>query len=346
MSDEQQSPATSAAPQRPAIASSRSSQSGRWVIRLLMIGLVVSLVANFGMYSQYKSYFTASQAPAEKFHSGDKQADDKIAVIRVRGTIMPPFTSRILKSIEKAGKDDAVKGVLLAVDSPGGLVADSHQIYHALQKLRNEKKKPIYVAMQRMAASGGYYIAMGAGESAPIYVEPTTWTGSIGVIIPRFDVSELAADWKIESVPLKTGPFKDALSPFRELSEEEKAVWDEILDDAFTRFVGVIAENRKSLDEEAVKKLATGQIYTANQALENGLVDKVGYVDDAVNDMKQELGLKLARVVTYQHSQSLADLLMGSVEAEQPATKWSALLDTTVPRAMYFCSWAPGVPGW
>ena len=307
---------------------------------------MVSIAVNVGMYSEYQSYFTASQAPAEKFHSGDKKAAAKIAVIRVRGTIMPPFTSRILKSIERAGEDDAVKGVLLTIDSPGGLVADSHQIYHALQKLRNEKKKPVYVAMQRMAASGGYYIAMGAGESAPIYVEPTTWTGSIGVIIPRYDVSGLAEEWKIESDPLKTGPFKDALSPFRKLSEEERLVWNEILNDAFDRFIGVIADNRKPLDEEAVRKLATGQIYTANQALKNGLVDKIGYEEDALRDLQKQLELNKVRVVIYQHQQTLVDLLIGSVEAEQPETQWSALLDTTVPRAMYFFSWAPGVPGW
>ena len=350
MSDEKQPQATksSAADRPPTIVIQQPSRNGRWFSRLLLVGLVASVLVNVSLYSLYSNFFVSMTGSIERFHSGDEAAEDKIAVIRVRGTIMPPFTSRILSSIKQAGDDDDVKGVLLVIDSPGGLVADSHQIYHELQKLRTdeEKKKPIYVAMQRMAASGGYYIAMGAGEGAPIYVEPTTWTGSIGVIIPRYDLSEFAQEWKIKSDPLKTGPFKDALNPFRELTGEERAVWNEILDDAFGRFVGVIAENRTSLDEPAVRKLATGQIYTANQALANGLVDQIGYEEDALRDLQKQLGLKEVRVVTYQYQQTLLDLLIGSVEANQPETKWSALLDTTVPRAMYFCSWAPGIPGW
>ncbi|MBT4864546.1 MAG: signal peptide peptidase SppA [Planctomycetaceae bacterium] len=349
MSDEKQ-PQLSDLPETtrsPTIVLQQPSKADKWLSRLLLIGLIASVLVNVSLYNSYQDYFASAAGPTERFHSGDAGAEEKIAVIRVRGTIMPPFTSRILSSIEKAGDDADVKGVLLVIDSPGGLVADSHQIYHELQKLQTgEKKKPIYVAMQRMAASGGYYIAMGAGEGAPIYVEPTTWTGSIGVIIPRYDLSELAAEWKVKSDPLKTGPFKDALSPFRELTADERTVWNEILDDAFGRFIGVIAENRKTLDEPAVRKLATGQIYTANQALANGLVDKIGYEEDALSDLQEELKLDEVRIVTYQHPQTLLDLFVGSVEAEEPGAKWKALLDTTVPRAMYFCSWAPGVPGW
>ncbi|MBT6493744.1 MAG: signal peptide peptidase SppA, partial [Planctomycetaceae bacterium] len=262
MSDEKQ-PQLSDLPETtrsPTIVLQQPSKADKWLSRLLLIGLIASVLVNVSLYNSYQDYFASAAGPTERFHSGDAGAEEKIAVIRVRGTIMPPFTSRILSSIEKAGDDADVKGVLLVIDSPGGLVADSHQIYHELQKLQTgEKKKPIYVAMQRMAASGGYYIAMGAGEGAPIYVEPTTWTGSIGVIIPRYDLSELAAEWKVKSDPLKTGPFKDALSPFRELTADERTVWNEILDDAFGRFIGVIAENRKTLDEPAVRKLATGQ---------------------------------------------------------------------------------------
>lgn len=333
----------------PAIVIQRPSQVSRLVWRLLLFALLVSIVLNFSFYSRYQEYFVNVSGPQELFHSGEVDAGDKIAIIRVSGTIMPPFTGRILKSIQRAGDDKNVKGVVLVVDSPGGLVADSHQIYHALKKLTNatdEQKKPVYVAMQRMAASGGYYISMGAGENGKIYVEPTTWTGSIGVIIPRYDLSGLAEEWKFASDPLKTGEFKDSLSPFRKLSDNERAVWNDILDDSYRRFIGVIADNRKSLDEKAVEELATGQIYTADQALKNGLVDETGYLEDAVASLKKDLALAEVRVVTYEYPLGLIDMLSGFIEAEEPSKKWSALLDSTVPRAMYFCSWAPGIPGW
>jgi protease-4 len=322
----------------------RQDSSGglrKWIIRILMFALFISIMLNFGMFAQYRQYF-AGEGPLERYRSGEKKAKAKIAVIEVSGTIMPPFTKRILQSIKKAKNDDAVKGVVLVVDSPGGLVADSHQIYHRLQEL--SQQKPIFVSMKRMAASGGYYIAMGAGSEGRIYAEPTTWTGSIGVIIPRYDVSKLAEKWQVKSDPLKTGPFKDALSPFRELSDAEREVWTTILDDAFQRFLNVIADNRDNLDYPAVKELATGQIYTADQALKSGLVDKIGYEDDVIKDLQQHLELETVRVVSYHYPPAMLEVLTGTASAQQPKNQWQKLLDATVPRAMYLCSWAPGIP--
>ncbi|MEX2287426.1 MAG: signal peptide peptidase SppA [Planctomycetaceae bacterium] len=330
-------------PQRPqTIVIQQASPVRVWLTRILVMLLLVSLFMNAGFLASQVSSLAGRPIP-ETYHSGDQVAKDKIAVITVSGTIMPPFTKKYLKAIKQAEETDAVKGVMLVVDSPGGLVADSHQIYHRLKEL--SEKKPVYVAMQRMAASGGYYIAMGAGTQGKIYAEPTTWTGSIGVIIPRYDVSKLAEKWDIKVEPLTTGPFKDALSPFRELTEPERAVWKEIMDDAFQRFVTVIDENRQQLDEAGVKKLATGQVYTANQALANGLVDKIGFLEDAIEDLKGQLGLETVRVVSYQLEPTLSELFLGG-EASETDIRLQALMDSTVPRAMYFCSWGLGVPGW
>jgi protease-4 len=317
---------------------------------ILFVLLCFSLLLNVVLFVQTIGSYIGSTTP-EKFYSGDKAASDKIAVITVKGVIMPPYTARNLEAIKQAAKDPAVKGILLVVDSPGGLVADSHQIYHRLKELASPKdpaqKKPVYVAMQRMAASGGYYIAMGGGEECKIYAEPTTWTGSIGVIIPRYDVSKLAEKWDVKVEPLTTGPFKDALSPFRELTDAEKAVWKGILDDAFGRFVSVIADNRPNLDAEAVKKLATGQVYTADQAVANGLVDKIGYVEDALADLQAHLGLSSVRVVSYENEPTLIEILTaGSKASEQERNAWQAMLESSVPHAMYLCSWGLGVPGW
>lgn len=313
-----------------------------WLARILLICLLISVLFNLSFYSLYQEFFTVGAGPTEEFESGDPHAEQKIAIISISGTIMPPFTERILKAIKKANEDDQVKGVILEIDSPGGLVADSHQIYHRLVELR--EKKPIVVSMKRLAASGGYYVAMGAGEAGVIFAEPTTWTGSLGVIIPRFDLSGLANKVGVVSDPLKTGEFKDALNPFRNLTKAEREIWDHILDESYQRFINIIADNRKNLDFDQVKKLATGQIYTATDAKANGLIDEIGYQEDAIVRLQEITGLKKVRVIKYSHPASLADILLSSVKAEQPENQKQALLESTVPRAMYFASWLGDVP--
>lgn len=311
-----------------------------WFTRLVMAALVFSVVANFGMFAAYQDYFSIETSPHEKYRSGDRFAQQKIAVIDVDSTIMPPYTDRIIRAIRRAKSDDAVKGVVLRVDSPGGLVADSHEIYHELGKLAGSGK-PITVSMRRLAASGGYYVSMGAGPKAKIWAEPTTWTGSIGVIIPRYDLSQLAGKVGISSEPLKTGEFKDALNPFRELTEAERALWTNIMNESFDMFVQVIDENRDKLDREGVRKLATGQIYTAKQAKENGLVDEIGFLEDAVEDLQKQLGLEQVRVVKYESPPTLLDLLSESASSDTPERQWQALLDLAVPRAMFLCTGMP-----
>ena len=315
----------------------------RWITRGLVLLLMLSVLLNLGFYAWYQEYFTIAGGPTEQFETGDQFASDKIAIISITGTIMPPFTERILESIKTAQEDKQVKGILLEIDSPGGLVADSHQIYHRLVELR--KKKPIVVSMKRMAASGGYYVAMGAGEEGVIFAEPTTWTGSLGVIIPRFDLSGLAEKVGVVSDPLKTGEFKDALNPFREMTQRERDIWDHILDESYQRFLNIITDNRKDLDYEQVKKLATGQIYPATDARENGLIDEIGYQEDALARLQEMTNLKKVRVIRYRHPVTLADILLGSAEASQVENRKQALLDSTVPRAMYFASWLGEVPG-
>ncbi len=314
--------------------------------KLLLTFLFLSIMVNVIFYSKYKEYFSLAESPPEKYYSGDKGANNKIAVIKMSGTIMPPFTKRLIESIEHATKDDDVKGVLLVVNSPGGFVADSHQIYHRLEELR--EKKPVYVAMESLAASGGYYIAMGAGPEARIFAEPTTWTGSIGVIIPRYNFSKLAEKIGVSSEPLKTGEFKDSLNPFRDLSENDKKLWGDIMEDSFSRFRKVISDNRSNLTPEQVKELATGQIYTANQALKNGLIDEIGFEEDALNALKEKITEKTSistfRVITYVHQPGLIELVTGSVKAQEPQQQFSALMEMTVPRAMYYSSWLPVTP--
>ncbi len=341
-SDPASKPATAPAAPQPIIIQQRVggglvARLMSWLFATLLMG---SLLVNLALFSIHSDALSDQSSATETYHSGDRDATTKIALIQISGTIMPPYTERILQNIKHAKDDDHVKGVLLVVDSPGGLVSDSHQIYHRLTELR--EKKPIVVSMQSLAASGGYYVAMGVGPHGKIYAEPTTWTGSIGVIIPRYNVSELANHWGVKSEPLKTGKFKDALSPFREMSPDEEALWKDIMNQAFDQFLQVIDDNRAPLDRPAVEKLATGQIYTAKDAKQNGLIDEIGYEEDAIAELKKAAGLQTAKVVTYHHL-GLFDLLSGSVQAPDTSAAFRAVLDAAVPKAMYFFGWGPAL---
>ena len=246
-----------------------------------------------------------------------------------------------MKQIQRAHDDDDVTGVLLSIDSPGGLVADSHTLYREIQKLA--ETKPVYVCMKRIAASGGLYIAMSGGVESKIFVEPTTWTGSIGVIIPRYNASGLTEKIGVTSDSLKTGPLKDSLNPFRDLSDLDREVWDAILDDAFGRFIGVIADNRPTLSEADVRTLATGQIYTATQAVDNGLADEFGYEEDAIAALASQAGFtdNNYNAVEYSAPNAWLDYVVSSAEA--PRSPLEEMLNASVPRAMYYCSWNPFV---
>jgi len=310
-----------------------------WFRRIFIGLLLASLLLNIWYIWQPFAY--RRPGIPEQHLLGTAGARDRIAIINFEGTISPPFTSRWLRELKQAQDDASVLGVLLVIDSPGGFVADSHQLYREIQKLA--KAKPVNVAMKRIAASGGYYIAMGIGDQGRIYVEPTTWTGSIGVIIPRYNATELVQKFGVKSEPLVTGPLKDSLNPFRDMTDQEKTVWAAIMEDAFSRFVSVIADNRTELDEAAVRLLATGQIYTANQAIEKHLVDQIGYVDDAVGDMARSLKLSAYDAFEYRSTPGLIDLVLGA-ETSPPRTISDQILEASVPQAMYYASWNPWIP--
>ncbi|MFN9718610.1 MAG: signal peptide peptidase SppA, partial [Planctomycetota bacterium] len=244
---------------------------------------------------------------------------------------------------KQATEDNTVKGAVLVIDSPGGFVADSHQLLREIQKMA--KAKPVFAAMKRIAASGGYYIAMGIGEQGRIFAEPTTWTGSIGVIIPRYNATELVEKIGLKSEPLVTGPLKDTLNPFRDMRPDESAVWDAILKDSFDRFVSVIDAARATLDDTAIRKLATGQVYTAKQALDNHLVDEIGYVEDACQAMAKQLSLTQWEAFEYRSTPGLVDSLIGyQTRSSGLDAVTEQILQSSVPQAMYYASWTGQTP--
>jgi protease-4 len=204
----------------------------------------------------------------------------RVAVVECRGTVgdreQGIDSEKVVRQLRKYEKDNDVKAIVVRVDSPGGAVAPSQEIYSALKKLRAKKK--VVVSMGNLAASGGYYISAAADK---IFASPGTLTGSIGVIFMHFNVRGLLETVKVEETTLKSGTYKDTLSPFRPLEEKDKSEVLRISNDVYDQFVRDVAEGR-GLPEAEVRKIAEGRIYTGQQAKELKLVDELGGFDDAV----------------------------------------------------------------
>lgn len=243
---------------------------------------------------------------SEKTVSGEGEA--KVAIVDLRGvltddaeeSIFGSRESKIVSFVEQlklAEKDEAVKAVVIRIDSPGGGVTTSDILYHELKSFRERKKVPVVAAFMGVAASGGYYVAAGCDR---IVAHPTTVTGSIGVIALHVSLAGLLEKIGVKVTALKAGERKDTGSPFRELGEEDRKVLQGLIDQAHARFVSVVADGRKGrLSPEQVKTLADGRIFSAAQALEAKLVDRVGYLADAVEEARALAGVKDARWVMY-----------------------------------------------
>jgi protease IV len=322
---------------------------GKW----LLAALVLAVIFIIGLYNSYDSYFSPADAPIEKYHSLAKHALEKIAIIDVSGTIMEGEESFAKKQIDRVREDDSVKGIVVRINSPGGTVTGSDYLYHHLLALKAEKEKgsdpfPLVVSMGSICASGGYYVAMAVGnEKKAIFAEPTTWTGSIGVIIPHMDLSGALDSIGVEDDSIASGPLKQMGSPTRPMTEKEREVLQELVDESFQGFKAIVASGRPSFQEDPAKlnAVATGQIYTSKQALDRGLVDQIGFVEDAIKRAAELAGKTTdeVRCVKYEEPPSLIGSLVGT-GASAPMGRGidvGALIDLTVPRAYYLWSWLP-----
>ena len=232
-------------------------------IRWLPWGLLgVSMIFNLSMFGLYTDYVSQTEI-TEKLVSHRTLAQDKIAVITVSGVIMSG-EGFVKQQIDAVRKDKNVKAVVLRVDSPGGTITGSHFIYHQLRELVEERKIPLVVSMGSYAASGGYYIAMAVGSNDAagvlpgeklIYAEPTTTTGSIGVILPHYNVEGLMKEWKIENDSVKSHPLKDLGSITRKMSDDERKLLQNYIDDSFARFKEVVHFGRKSLKKNEIDEM-------------------------------------------------------------------------------------------
>ena len=233
---------------------------------------------------------------------------DKVAIIDVEGvltseeqeSILATKESQLVAFVEKlkrAEADEDVKAVVVRIDSPGGDVTTSDILYHELVRFKQRKKVPVVAAFMGIAASGGYYLAAGTDT---IVAHPTSITGSIGVISMHFSLTGLLDKIGVKVEALKSGPKKDVGSPFRPLEEGDRKLLQSLIDQFYSRFVDVVAEGRKGrLSPAEVKVLADGRVFTAQQALEAKLVDRVGYLEDAVSEALARAQVKKANVVMY-----------------------------------------------
>ncbi len=278
---------------------------------------------------------------------------DKIALIDVSGTIVNAPRNRLLgegehpvslllEQLDRARRDPRVKAVLLRINSPGGTVVASELMHDEIMRFR-ESGKPIVAVMMDVAASGGYYIACACDE---IVAQPSTVTGSIGVIMLTFDLSGTMQLIGVQSDAVTSGALKDAGSPFRAMRPEERRIFQAIVNEMHERFVDVVVEGRPALTEADVKTLADGRVYTARQALEAGLIDRISNLRDTIDTVKERCGTKSVRLVTYHRPLEYRPNYYarvaptGSPALTLPPLHFQKWLEPLSPRFMYI--WLPG----
>jgi protease IV len=216
----------------------------------------------------------------------DLSTEDRIALIRVEGVIMDSQTT--VGELKRFSENPSVKAIVLRIDTPGGGVVPSQEIYDAVKRVRNKGNKAVIASMGSVAASGGYYIAAATDR---IVANPGTLTGSIGVIMETANVEGLLQKIGVEGVVIKSGKYKDVGSPLRKMSAEERGLLQAVMDDVHKQFIEAVAEGR-SLELSAARALADGRIFTGRQAKEAKLVDELGDLEDAIQLAAEVVGME------------------------------------------------------
>jgi protease-4 len=243
------------------------------------------------------------------FAGHDLPFGDRIAVVEIKGVITQ--SANVIEELERYLEDDGVKAIVLRIDSPGGGVGPSQEIYREIIKGKTKTGKKVLVSMGSVAASGGYYIA---SASDLIVANPGTITGSIGVIMEFTNLEELLKKIGVKGIVLKSGEHKDIGSPFREMNPEDKKIIQGVIDDVHQQFIQAVAAGRK-LDRAKVVEIADGRIFTGEQAKQLGLVDRIGNLQDTIDIAAQMVGIAGKPSVVYpvKKRPSLWDLLFSDM---------------------------------
>lgn len=251
--------------------------------------------------------FSSGGALQETTISGE--GSDKVLLIDISGTLTtskdsgifpePSLPARLKEELMKAEKDPHIKAIILRINTPGGTVTSSDILYHELQEFKEKRKVPIITSIMDLGTSGGYYVAM---ASDYIFAHPSTITGSIGVIMLTLNGQGFLEKIGIQPTAIVSGPKKSMGSPFRAMKDDERAIFQDVIDRLYARFLAVVEEGRPNLSMAKIRELADGRIYTADIAKAEGLIDEIGYLDDAIERAKKTAKLTDAQVVTYTRS--------------------------------------------
>jgi protease-4 len=302
----------------------------------------------------------------EKHFAGNQSVKRKVAIIHVDGVILEGLLGHVYKQIESAAEDSQVKAVVLRIDSPGGSVTASDNLYRRLLELRDgstAKKtdgKPIIVSMGALAASGGYYIAM---PGQLLLAEPATLTGSIGVYASLPNLTKMEDKVGFTMTTIRAGEIKDSGSPFREMSPKERQVWQDQIDSYYLLFLDVVKKGRPAIKDDLLKQIpleplnvgqpdqpkgkpytryrADGGVWLGPKAVELKLVDRIGFLDDAIAEARKAGELEEdAKVIEYQRPRTFAEKLLGMRSGQSGLVlEAGRLKQALVPRAWYL---APG----
>lgn len=298
----------------------RRSRLG-WIGRIVWFGLILILFATF--FGGVVGRDSGLPVRLSEHYVAGELSGAKVAVVEVSGLIMDDVVEHALRQLRQARDDSQVRAVVLRIDSPGGTVSGADQIWREVEVLK-ARNKPVIASMAGIAASGGYYIAAPADA---ILAEPTTMTGSIGVLLELPELSGLLKKLGVEFQTLTTGEWKDSGSLFRPLTDRERDRWKSVIDDAYQRFVRVVAQGRK-LPRADVLALADGKVYTADEAEALKLIDRVGYLDDAILEAQRLARIESSKVIRYARDFGLMEALLGASAA---APKSSLTIDPQAP---------------
>ncbi|GAA0595465.1 signal peptide peptidase SppA [Virgibacillus siamensis] len=280
----------------------------------------------------------------------EQGSGNKIAVLELQGVIQDSTGGSLLNSggynhdkfmkmLETAGEDSSVSGIILRINTPGGGVVESDEIHDLVVEIKKKHSKPIYVSMGNTAASGGYYVSAAADK---IVAHPATLTGSIGVIMQSINYAEFANNHGIKFNTIKSGQFKDIMSPSRKMTDKERDILQTMIDGLYADFVEVIVEGR-DMSEQKVRELGDGRVYTGQQAKNNGLVDALGSLDDTIAMMEKDNDWSNAKVVKYTTGFQFNEFLGGTMQSMFGARTdlfglTEILRESDGPRAMYLYS--------
>lgn len=275
-----------------------------WLKALLIIlGIIIFAVIVGASCSRaiQNTLGSATATPVDEY----TYSSDYIGVVYLEGTIADGESGDgynhnwILSRVNQMATDPLNKGLLLFVETPGGSAYASRELYLELLNYKESTGRPFYVYMGSQATSGGYYVSAPANK---IYANEECWTGSIGVIISGLlDISGLMEKYGVKSESIVSGRNKDMGSMYKPMTDEERAILQSLVDDSFDRFVQAVVDGR-GLPESRVRELADGRIYTATQAVENGLIDSIGTIDDAITDMQSTYSIQGAQPQLMQYT--------------------------------------------